>query len=454
MPASFKDEFPSLEGQGLYAAETEGNGNCLFHALSDQIYGNQAQHRDIRSRVIEYMREHATYYKQFIDVNAGRRRNPKRKNAGAFATPIIIPTAEEIDRVFEHHLQRMAKGGTYGDNLEISAFSEAYEVDVSIQQRDNILYVSTARPGEVRRVAYVAYHIFEHYSSIRNVKGPHNGPPNVQPQDLTDGAQAQLNAKLSQRPVAAPWMIEVVMKSVPHIADRLMIKRALEENKGNINDAVDMLLDMDYHSQSSTQPSSVERDLDSDDEASVGGPTKKQDRRLSRATRKMMERKAAPRHLNGIDDDPTSSNDGNEIKGEASDVDSLALPALKSTANLSGTQSSDAGSEFSTTSKISDAPSLAPTRRLSPLQPKSSRKGATGQQQTAGVEVKRITARERKDAKKTAQKTAAKARKQSKALSAKTANMAPSNVLPTAKIRDSGKEHQAPMMQTIRTLYI
>jgi hypothetical protein len=31
------DEFPMLEGLGLYAAPTPGDGNCLFHSLSDQV---------------------------------------------------------------------------------------------------------------------------------------------------------------------------------------------------------------------------------------------------------------------------------------------------------------------------------------------------------------------------------------------------------------------------------
>ena len=118
--------------------------------------------------MIEYMREHASYYKQFIDVHAGGgiRRNPKRKNAGAYSTPIstLPPTADEAERVFEAHLTRMAKGGTYGDNMEISAFSAAFRVDVKIYQRD-FAYMVSGGPGgggaEKRAVAHIAYHVSE-----------------------------------------------------------------------------------------------------------------------------------------------------------------------------------------------------------------------------------------------------------------------------------------------------
>ncbi|KAI9754171.1 MAG: putative electron transfer flavoprotein subunit [Chaenotheca gracillima] len=163
------DEFPLLGAHGLYAADIRGDGNCLFNALSDQLYGNQNEHQVIRARVIDYMREHASYYKQFLDVSPsnGVRRNPKRKNAGGYATPTLStlpPSAEEVDRNFEAHLQQMARGGTYGDNMEITAFSAAYAVNVKIYQRDFAYVISGGghdggeSEGE-RDTAHIAYHV-------------------------------------------------------------------------------------------------------------------------------------------------------------------------------------------------------------------------------------------------------------------------------------------------------
>ena len=110
------------------------------------------------------MREHADLYKSFVDVypGGGVRRNPKRKNAGAYATPINYtpPTQAEIDRVFESHLQQMAKGGTYGDNMEIVAFSAAFGVNVKIYQRDFAYMVTgDGQEDSGKNVAHVAYHV-------------------------------------------------------------------------------------------------------------------------------------------------------------------------------------------------------------------------------------------------------------------------------------------------------
>jgi hypothetical protein len=249
------------------------------------------------------MREHANYYKQFIDVHPGGgiRRNPKRKNAGGYSNPstnFAPPTTSEVDRVFESHLESMARGGTWGDNMEITAFAAAFAYDVKIYQRDfafivspNILHES--QPEEprdltsARPTAHIAYHSWEHYSSIRNLDGPHAGPPNVTARVLTPQEEQLQKERLARTPQVLPWQIDVVEKSLPFLADKPTIKRALEASRGDINAAVSRLLDAEEeHANSSIgsssyqESSSVERDQDSEDDVHAG-PKKRQDRRRS-----------------------------------------------------------------------------------------------------------------------------------------------------------------------------
>lgn len=109
------------------------------------------------------MTEHADYYKQFIDANPGGgiRRNPKRKNAGSFATQFTAegPSASEVEATFQSHLKRMARGGTYGDNMEIVAFTRAFGVDVTIYQRDFAYLVSTKETETEVKNLHIAYHV-------------------------------------------------------------------------------------------------------------------------------------------------------------------------------------------------------------------------------------------------------------------------------------------------------
>ena len=74
-------------------------------------------------------------------------------------------------------------------------------------------------------------------------------------------------------------MVEEVVRSLPYLADRPAIHKTLQQCKGDINNAVSMLLP--ESSQSSGGSSSVERDADSDDELEQK-PKKKQNRRPSR----------------------------------------------------------------------------------------------------------------------------------------------------------------------------
>lgn len=108
------------------------------------------------------MRQHADYYKQFVDVypGGGTRRNPKRKSTAASST-FESPSQADVDRVFESHLNSMAQGGTYGDNMEITAFSRAFNVNVKIYQRD-VAFMVTGGLDSPGGVAHIAYHVSHH----------------------------------------------------------------------------------------------------------------------------------------------------------------------------------------------------------------------------------------------------------------------------------------------------
>jgi OTU domain-containing protein 3 len=406
------------------------------------------------------MRDHAAYYKQFIDVNpgGGTRRNPKRKNAGAFNSPASIPTPTEadIDRVFEGHLDVMARGGTYGDNMEITAFSSAFGVDVKIYQRDFAYMVSGAgeyRDQTDRPVAHIAYHMWEHYSSIRNLDGPHAGLPNVTPKVLSPEEEVKQKQKLDATPYVQPWQIDVVSNCLPFLADKPTIKRALEAAKGNIDAAVSTLMDAEENGSGSSaqESSSVERDQDSDDDTNAG-PNKKQDRRLSRATKKSKPRSSETRHALSQQETADGSQD--------SVVSSTGEDSEASTIPQSSQQSTTTTQSTSTT-----APSRPPIRlKLRPPKPPPDYQPKDAKDERASSEPAgkttlsqpgpRISARDKKDIKKQAQKAARKERQQqastadnkeaTKEADASTAGLS---------LRKSGLT-QTPPVETLRTLYI
>ncbi|KAH7325504.1 hypothetical protein B0J17DRAFT_681599 [Rhizoctonia solani] len=194
-----------LRSMGLYAAPTLGDGNCLFRALSDQIYGTPNEHLTLRKEICAFMAGHKERFEAFVDD----------------------------DRSWEQHISSMRNNGTYGGHLELTAFAQLKVVNVKVVQ-PGLVYViegaktdafgpsasTSAAPEEegtmnskdkrkakkermkkkaTEKVAdedhddddeeggsapfpatvYVAYHDWEHFSSVRNLTGPHQGMPNV-----------------------------------------------------------------------------------------------------------------------------------------------------------------------------------------------------------------------------------------------------------------------------------
>jgi len=124
---------------------------------------------------------------------------------------------------------------------------------------------------------------WEHYSSIRNTSGPHTGPPNItfgsSSAEAKTGARTKAKDSLAKRSYAQAWMVDQIQVALPYSATREAIIEALEAYKGNMTYAVSAL--MPASSQSSSRSSSIEREMDSDDEIDLK-PKKKADRRPSR----------------------------------------------------------------------------------------------------------------------------------------------------------------------------
>lgn len=255
--SAYDDEFPLLRSNGLYAAAISGDGDCLFHALSDQLYGHENCHRELRAAVVSHMRHHADYYKQFLSVphqakksgGGGGDGGVTKGGRGRSNTLHQAPSKDAIDDAFQQHLRRMAQQGVYGDNLEICAFAREFDCDVKIYQRE-FAYVVTGGDGSDkeggRKMLHIAYHTWEHYSSIRNIAGPHTGLPGVSPV-VDPRAAAGAEKEMKKGKYVLPWMVKTVMDSLPFLATEEDISHMLESCKGDVNEAVERLLMKDSH---------------------------------------------------------------------------------------------------------------------------------------------------------------------------------------------------------------
>ena len=341
---------------------------------------------------------------------------------------------------------------------------------------------------------------WEHYSSIRNCAGPHTGIPNVKYTHASPESEKVSKEKLGQIPYVQPWMVNTVMSSLPYLADRAAIQKTLEECKGSIDNAVSKLLDAEDQSSASASQgsSSVERDADSEDEDVVSMARKKQDRRLSRATRIVLEKKEEQRRKHELairmkeralpsTKESSSTPEPESLKAiEAHDTDETeeedwqnTSPYKGSTATSISTSSSDnttAGkarlggvrlklSQPKQPDNIIDLTLDSPTLETSGLEnaaPESPMaksaahdNGGSGDNDKTSEwkptpSPKRLTARDKHDLKKAAQKSAAKERKKGVAYVVKKSK----KDAPTPFASQKAKEYSPSIETHIKVLYI
>jgi OTU domain-containing protein 3 len=135
-------------------------GNCLFRSLSTTLYGHDGEYRSIRAKVVNYIGDHANEYMMFIPYNpgGGLRRNPKRKTTGAYSAPDTAPTAAERRTYFDRYVAKMAEEGTYATEVEIVAFTKAFDRSVVVYHYAGNEIPYTAGGGS-RPTSHVAYHV-------------------------------------------------------------------------------------------------------------------------------------------------------------------------------------------------------------------------------------------------------------------------------------------------------
>lgn len=121
-------------------------------------------HEVLRTFTIEHMKEHSGFYRQYMAVN-NVRRNPKRKSTAAVSTAVepSAYTELELQRQFELHVEKMGQPGEWADNMEVSAFASAFQVDVRLWQADFTILISPSfeDPGAAgtRQTLHIAYHV-------------------------------------------------------------------------------------------------------------------------------------------------------------------------------------------------------------------------------------------------------------------------------------------------------
>lgn len=100
----------NIEKSNFFIKETEGDGNCMFRSISDQIYGNEEYHKIIREKCMDYLLMERNFFSQFIEGG---------------------------DKEFDNYINMKRELGVWGDDIELQALSEIYDRPIEIYSGTN-----------------------------------------------------------------------------------------------------------------------------------------------------------------------------------------------------------------------------------------------------------------------------------------------------------------------------
>ncbi|KAL7458356.1 hypothetical protein ACHAWC_009940 [Mediolabrus comicus] len=83
--------------------EMDGDGNCLFRAISLQVYGDQGMHAEVRKNCLDFMERDVSHFQDFV-----------------------------ADEDFHDYIVRKRRIGVHGNHTEIQAMSELYNRSIEV----------------------------------------------------------------------------------------------------------------------------------------------------------------------------------------------------------------------------------------------------------------------------------------------------------------------------------
>lgn len=130
-----------LETLGYFIREVEGDGNCLFRSVSEQVEGNEHNFHEYREKCVNYMKENKDDFAPFI----------------------------EDDEPFDKYVERMSQDREWGGNLEIYALSKLLEANFYIYMLDQPMYI-VKNFEKPKKNVMLTYHEGKHYNSLRKLE--------------------------------------------------------------------------------------------------------------------------------------------------------------------------------------------------------------------------------------------------------------------------------------------
>ncbi|KAI4386065.1 hypothetical protein MLD38_004032 [Melastoma candidum] len=127
-----------LQLYGLVERKVEGDGNCQFRALSDQIYHTHEHHEFIRQEIMKQLKLCRDIYEGYVPM------------------------------AYDDYLEKMAKTGEWGDHVTLQAAADLHGVRIFVitSFKDTCYIEILPNDQRSKRVIFLSFWAEVHYNSI------------------------------------------------------------------------------------------------------------------------------------------------------------------------------------------------------------------------------------------------------------------------------------------------
>ncbi|CAI0411924.1 unnamed protein product, partial [Linum tenue] len=122
----------------LVENKVQGDGNCQFRALSDQLYRSTEYHKVVRHRVVDQLRSCSEMYEGYVPM------------------------------AYSDYLKNMCKPGEWGDHVTLQAAADSYGVKIFVLTsfKDTCYIEITPHVEKSKRIIFLSFWAEVHYNSI------------------------------------------------------------------------------------------------------------------------------------------------------------------------------------------------------------------------------------------------------------------------------------------------
>ncbi|KAK4765811.1 hypothetical protein SAY87_007453 [Trapa incisa] len=128
-----------LQLYDLVEHKVDGDGNCQFRALSDQLHQTPDHHESVRQEIVNQLRANSKFYEGYVPME------------------------------YDEYLSKMSRNGEWGDHVTLQAAADVYGVKILvITSFKDTCYIEIV-PGnqEANKVILLSFWAEVHYNSIR-----------------------------------------------------------------------------------------------------------------------------------------------------------------------------------------------------------------------------------------------------------------------------------------------